>query len=310
MCTAIKHKGFFGRTLDFECAYSCKAVIMPRNFKFKYLYEESPVPHYAIMGIAHVETGMPLFFDAINEKGLGIAGLNFPNNAKYQPRTAGFLNVASFELIPFILSKCDSVDNAHNLLKSINITNDSFSSALPATPLHWLIADTDRAICVEMTKKGLEIYENPYEVLTNNPTFDYHINNLSSYMHLTPLPVNNTLCPDLELKAYSRGLGAVGLPGDYSSASRFVRTVFVKNHILETSNPVYDFFHILRTVSVPLGCIITDTGAPVSTIYTTCADLKGGKYYYSTYENPQISFFSFDNTNLNQNRLWCDNMLK
>ncbi len=308
MCTGIKFGKLFGRTLDLECSYGESIVIMPRNFSFRYLHNCLNTPHHAIIGIAHISQGVPLFYDGINERGVGIAGLNFPKNAIYQPHRLGFTNIASFELIPWLLSKCHSIDSVLCELKSINITNDSFSRDLPSTPLHWLITDTDSAICVEATRSGLNIYENPLEVLTNNPEFPYHKTNIANYMGLSASPPENTLCPQIQLEKYSRGMGAIGLPGDFSSTSRFVRAAFIKNHIIKTSNPVCDFFHIMDSVKVPLGCIITDTSEAVSTIYTSCGDLESGVYYYNTYNEQGIKAISLSEFDLNANGLFYKGM--
>lgn len=307
MCTAIsKHgeKHLFGRTLDLEFSYGESAVIAPRKFNFVFLYEEQLDSHYAVMGTAYVRGGVPLFYDAVNECGLAIAGLNFPGNAVYRERIEGMHNVAPFEFIPWILSRCDGIFAAKELLKNVNIVQSDFSTDLPATPLHWIIADKGGCITAEPTKSGLQIYENPFGVLTNNPEFSYHITNLSNYMQMGAEPPKNTLCPGEELNFYSRGLGAMGLPGDYSSQSRFVRAVFAKNHtVCEKEDEVTEFFHIINTVSQPRGCVLTDKGEAVYTVYTSCADTDSGTYYFTTYGDRRIRAIKFDTDKLDSHEL-------
>lgn len=286
MCTAVADRGLFGRTLDLEYSYGEEIVITPRSYRFEFSDKTATDKHYAIIGVAHVSSNTPLYYDGINEAGLGAAALNFPEYAVYHPHKRGQYNIASFELIPWILSQCDSVDSAQTLLQNVNITADSFSEELKPTPLHWIIADKTRAIIVESTADGMQIYENQLGVMTNSPSFPFHLAKTAEYMHLDSNPPTNTIAPSIELELYSRGMGAIGLPGDYSSSSRFVRTVFAKNHTTGYENKdrqISRFFHIMDTVSVPKGCVKTDEGKEVYTVYTSCGDLSSGRYFYTTY---------------------------
>lgn len=233
MCTAVSDYGschLFGRTLDLECSYGERVVITPRNFRFDFLREQPCLSHPGIVGVACVQNNTPLYYDGINESGLGMAGLNFPVSAVYHPPKEGMHNIASFELIPWVLSQCRDVSSAVELLRRTNVIPHSFSPQLPASPLHWIIADKSGAVTVESVSSGLEIYENPFGVLTNEPPFPYHVTRITDFMHLDSAPSENNLCPRIRLEHYSGGSGALGLPGDLSSESRFVRAVFAKNH--------------------------------------------------------------------------------
>lgn len=296
MCTAIFDDMLFGRTLDLECSYGESVVITPRGYRFNYLYEKD-IRDNAIIGIAHIENGVPLYYDAMNENGLCMAGLNFPKYAVYQPRAEGKTNIASFELIPYILRNSDSVAEAIKLLRDINITSDSFSYELQATPLHWMLADKSGAIVVEATADFLKIHKNDFGVMTNSPDFNYHRINASNYMGLNSKAPINTLYPNVDLENYSRGLGAFGLPGDFSSASRFIRAIYTKSHTCVDKSRINRYFHIMDSVSVPMGCIITDTGEAVYTIYTSCMDMSSCDFYYTTYENraiKKVGLYDFD----------------
>lgn len=311
MCTAVSMNGenfLFGRTLDYDFMYPCQVVVTPENFPFVYRFSEEQKSHYAITGMAYVCDNYPLYFDAMNSKGLCMAGLNFVGNAVYGEYKEGALNVASFELIPFVLSQCESVAGAKALLEKLNITNTAFSESLPPSQLHWIIADKLESITVEATKKGLEIYENPVGVLTNNPTFDFHLMNLSNYMNLSPKPAENRFSHKLHLQEFSRGMGALGLPGDFSSQSRFVRAAFVKlNSVLpkgETES-VSQFFHIMDMVSQPEGSCELEKGVYEKTLYTSCCDAKRGVYYYTTYNNRSISGVNMKLENLKRRELIC-----
>ncbi len=294
MCTAITYKTadfYFGRTLDLEHRYNETVTVTPRNFRFKFLDEKTADCGYAIIGMATVENGVPLYYDAANEHGLAAAGLNFPGNAYYFPRKEGAQNVAPFEFIPFLLSRCKNLREARQQLEHINILDANFNEKLPSTPLHWIIADQSGAVTVESVKEGLKIYENPVGVLTNNPPFSYHLTHLCDYINLSPKSPENGF-GNIDLKPYSKGLGAMGLPGDFSSASRFVRAAFLKLNSVCNNNEsesVTQFFHILGAVEQPRGCVYSPENGYVITQYSSCINAKKGIYYYTTYNNRCIS---------------------
>lgn len=304
MCTAATYKTddfYFGRTLDYEFSYGDEVTVTPRNFVFNFREMGQMTSHYAMIGVAYVAGGCPLYYDAVNEAGLGMAGLNFVGNAHYGKSTAGKDNVAQFEFIPWVLSQCDSVSAAKALLERINITDTPFSSELPVAQLHWIIADKNGAITVESVKEGIKIYDNPVGVLTNNPPFDEQMFNLNNYMHLSPKSPENTFAPSLGLRTYSRGMGALGLPGDLSSQSRFVRVAFTKMNSVSGSSEsesVSQFFHILGSVDQQRGCCDVGEGKYEITIYTSCCNADKGIYYYTTYENHQITGVDMHRENL------------
>lgn len=295
MCTAATYKTkdfYFGRTLDYEFSYGSEIAVMPRNYPINFKFAGTYARHYAIIGMAHIVGDFPLFYDAVNEKGLCIAGLNFVGNAYYRDEIKGKDNVAQFEFIPRILSCCATVDEAKRLLENINITDTPFSDELPVAKLHWIIADKNGAITVESVKDGLKIYDNPVGILTNNPPFDEQMFRLNDYMHLSPRQPENTFSDKLSLETYSRGMGALGLPGDLSSQSRFVRVSFTKMNSVsgDTENEsVSQFFHILGSVDQQRGCCEVAKGKYEITIYTSCCNADKGIYYYTTYENHQIT---------------------
>lgn len=295
MCTAATYKTkdfYFGRTLDYEFSYGDEVTITPRNYPFPFRSESVIKSHYAMIGMAFVAESYPLYYDAVNEKGLGMAGLNFVGNAYYREAEQGKDNVAQFEFIPWILSQCATVKEAKKLLEKINLTNVPFSKELPLAQLHWIIADRDEAITVESVKEGIRVYPNPVGVLTNNPPFDEQMFQLNNYMHLSPKSPENHFSDRLSLSVYSRGMGALGLPGDLSSQSRFVRVAFTKmNSVSGDSEPesVSQFFHILGSVDQQRGCCDVGDGKFEITLYTSCCNADKGIYYYTTYNNHQIT---------------------
>lgn len=295
MCTALAYKTkdfYFGRTLDYESSYGEEIVITPRQYPFSFRNGAKSNEHYALIGMAHVAGGYPLYYEAVNEKGLGMAGLNFVGNACYGKEKEGKDNIASFELIPWILGQCSTVKEVRELLEKINVTDLAFHESFPVSPLHWMIADEKETITVEAVEEGLFVYDNPVGVLTNNPPFPQQMFQLNNYMHLSPKQPKNLFSDRLELQTYSRGMGALGLPGDLSSASRFVRAAFTKMNAIATpkeEDSVGQFFHIMGTVEQSKGCCEVNEGAYEYTIYTSCCNASKGIYYYTTYYNHQIN---------------------
>lgn len=295
MCTAISFKTkdhYFGRNLDLEFSYGGEVTVMPRNYEFPYRRVKTPQRQYAIIGMAKIVAGVPLFFDGTNEEGLSMAALNFPGNAVYYPEEAEKENVTPFELIPWILGQCATVREAKNVLGRINLVAIPFSTEYPLSPLHWMISDRDESIVVESLKEGLQIYDNPVGVLTNNPPFPMQLFGLNDYMGLSAEPAENCFAPKLPLYAYSRGMGGAGLPGDLSSKSRFVRGVFTKYNSVcgeSESESLSQFFHILGAVEQQRGCVRPETGGYEITVYSSCCNTDKGIYYYTTYENRQIT---------------------
>ena len=309
MCTAATYKTkdfYFGRTLDYEFSYGETITITPRNYKLKFKDKAVMKNHYAIIGMAHVMNDYPLYYDASNEAGLAMAGLNFVGNAKYNSPIKGKDNIAQYELILWILSQCQNVKEAKALIENINITDIPFNNKLPVAQLHWIIADKDSAITVESMANGINVYDNPIGVLTNNPPFETQMFMLNNYMNLKTKDPDNTFLKGYNLNKYSRGMGALGLPGDLSSQSRFVRVAFTKmNSISDNTEEksVSQFFHILGSVCQQRGCCEVKDNEYEISIYTSCINAIKGIYYYKTYDNHQISAVNMYHEDLETDKL-------
>lgn len=309
MCTAATYATkdhYFGRTLDYPFSYCETVTVTPRKYRLSFREKGEMETHYAIIGMAYVQNDYPLYYDAVNEKGIGIAGLNFPGNAYYQEYQKGKDNIASFELIPWILGQCADLEEVKQLLAGINIWKENFSEHLPASPLHWMISDKHGSITVEAVKDGLNIYENPVGILTNNPPFDYQMFYLNNFLHISPEQAVNRFAEDLNLHPYSLGMGGIGLPGDLSSMSRFVKAAFTKLNAISgasESESISQFFHILGSVNQQRGCVKLEENKYEITIYTSCCNMDRGIYYYTTYENSQISGVDMHRENLDGEQL-------
>lgn len=316
MCTCISYQTnhhYFGRNLDLDYSYEESVTVTPRHFPFVFRNGKTIGQHPALIGMAYVCDSVPLYYDAANEAGLAMAGLNFPGNAVYQPpggaamtRTEaarpilsdeqtsadGIAEVAPFEFIPWVLARCASLAEARRLLARTRLVDEPYSAGLPNAQLHWMIADRTGAIVVEPLADGLRVTDDPVGVLTNNPPFEWQIMNLNNYRHLSPYDRESTFAEGLGLEAYSRGMGGIGLPGDLSSASRFVRAAFAKMNAVcdgTVEGSVSQFFHLLGAVEQTRGCARLDGGRYEITIYSSCCDTDAGVYYYRTYENSAIS---------------------
>ncbi len=286
MCTAIRRGSLFGRTLDLEYSYSEAVSVTPRIY--------GAMEHFAIIGMATVAQGYPLYYDGMNEKGLCMAALNFPRSAAYPDFEADKENIATYELIPFVLGGCKSVREARESLAQVHIYDGAFSPEFPPSPLHWMIADERESIVLEVTSEGTHIYDNEENVLTNEPPFPVMLEHAKSFSALT--------AEEPQEARESRGEGALGLPGDWSSRSRFVRAAFALSHT-QPFDDVAAFFRAIGTVEVPRGCVRLHDGGLVFSRYTCCMDMKNGVYYYKTYDDSRITAVDMRSEKLDGNGL-------
>lgn len=301
MCTALSLDGsrhYFGRNLDLEYNFGQEVVITPRQYPFAFTDGTKTAHHYAFVGMASVEDGYPLYADAINEKGLGMAGLHFAlSGALPSPGPEGATDVAPFEFISWVLAQCATLDEALERISRINLSDVPFSPSIPNSMLHWMLADASGSAVVEPLAEGLSIKRDPYNVLTNDPPFTYHATNLNFYLNLTPDMPENRFCQAFDLKALGKGTGAFGLPGDCSSPSRFVRIAFNSgNSVPHTGKEaeLTQFFHLLDSVASVRGDVRTEDGKYFYTRYTSC--MCDGSYYYKTYANNQITQVDMNKT--------------
>jgi choloylglycine hydrolase len=314
MCTAVSWNGthhYFGRNLDLEYDFREQICITPRRFPFSFRHTAPQYAHYAMIGTALISGNTPLYFEATNEAGLSMAGLNFPDNGVYHPVCQDKVNIASFELIPWILGQYKCVADVEDALKTLQITDTAFSTELPPTALHWILCDRDKSLVLESMADGLHIYDDPVGILTNNPPFPFHQYNLAGYRSLCPRLSENRFSPGLDLPAYSNGMGAMGLPGDFSSASRFVRSAFVKENSIggTITQDIAQFFHILDSVAMPRGNVILPDGRCEISQYSCCCDTVSGIYYYKSYDNSRVCAVDLHATDLDSTQLSCYPML-
>ncbi len=288
MCTSMTlstadGRRLFGRTLDLDTHFGERVVLTSADREV--VRSGRPLLHlrYDLLGMAAVEDGYPLYAEAMNRAGLCMAGLRFADNAYYpECPTEGKHPIAPWELIPYLLGRCATVDEARGALEGISLVNLPFSERIPAAPLHWHIADADAShgeLVVESTEAGLRVYENPVGVLTNDPAFPIQMGRLP----------------------------AAELPGDYTSAARFVRAATLRRAVAtwmtqgqgQTAERAIDvssvdqFFRILGAVAPMAGAVLTPQGGVHRTLYTCCMDGAAGIYRYFTEEDTTVRTVGF-----------------
>ena len=260
-----------------------------------------------MIGVSVVEDNYPLYCDAINEKDLGIAGLDFVGPCKYFSVDKSKNNMVSFELIPYLLGSCETIDDVKKILANMNITNESFSDNLPAANLHWLMGDrSGKSIVVESTSTSLHIYDNSVNTLTNDPVFPAQVETLANFASVSPAQPKNTLVPNADINLYSRGLGTHHLPGGTDSNSRFIKASFVLAHSPKGNDEVENvtnFFHILHSVEQAKGTDEVEDNVFEFTMYSDCMNLDKGILYFTTYDNNQINAVDMNNEDLDTSDL-------
>lgn len=310
MCTAIniyyKNLYYFGRNMDIDYSFNEKVIIVPRNYEITFKVEEKITNHYPFIGIGTNINNYPLLAEGSNEYGISIASLNYPIECKYYKYKQKKYNFTPYELPLVILSKCKDLNDVKKIINNLNLVNIEFNKSINLTPLHFLISHKNKSIVIESNKNGLEINYNPFNVLTNSPSFNYHKYSLNQYINLSNNFIKNNL-NKIKFNDYSYGLGAYGLPGDYSSNSRFIKTYFIKNYLELNNNNDYNiiqFFKCLDSVSMIKNVVKTENNHEY-TRYTSC--YSNNTLYYKTYLS-NIKSISLNNYNLDSKELITINM--
>ena len=308
MCTGVRFDDanggmYFGRNLDWSVSYGQKVTITPRDYKYNSAFlGEMNMRGGAIIGMAIVEENVPLYFDCANEQGLAIAGLNFPGYAKYEPAAVdGKANVAAYEFPLWVVANFTTVEEAEKALKNVAIVAKPINEKYPVSELHWLIGDKERSIVVEYTENGMEIFENDVDVLTNQPGYNWHKENLRNYINLFSQMPKEAKWGKASLVPFGSGSLMRGIPGDYYSPSRFVRVSYLNTHYpvknTEEEN-ISRLFHTLTGVAMIDGAAAMADGAYEKTIYTGGYSAGTKTYYYNTYEDPAIKKVSMNDYSL------------
>lgn len=297
MCTAITFKtmdnfNFLARTMDFSFQLDAEPVYIPKNYTFNsHVKDEKFVSKYSFIGSGRDMHGY-LFADGLNEKGFGIATLYFEENAKFSSRkNPKKLNIASDELVSWALGNISSVKEFENEINNLNIMGVKNEILGKILPLHWIISDkTGETKCLEITSDGVNLYENRVGVMTNSPKFTWHLTNLSHFNGLQPNEPSEKQYGNFKTISDGPGNGLMGMPGDYTSASRFIRASVLKQYTSGVKGPekgLNAVIHILNSVDIPKGVKITNTKNNTSdfTQYKGIMDLTNLSYYMLSYDS-------------------------
>ncbi len=312
MCTGIRFtddKGnmFFGRNLDWSVGYGQKIVVTPKGYKYHSAFLGDLQPKYALIGMGIIQENVPLYFDCGNEAGLAIAGLNFPGYAQYEKDAVeGRTNVAAYEFPLWVAMNFSSVDEVMQALANVAVVAKPINDQYPVSMLHWIIGDGQKSIVVEYTAAGLHVFQNDVDVLTNQPDYKWHKENLRNYMNLSSPQPEKVNWGKAEMTAFGSGSMMRGLPGDYYSPSRFVRVAYLNTHYPEKPTEeenVSRLFHTLAGVAMIDGAAAMADGNFEKTVYTGGYSAASKTYYWNTYEDPAIQKAALSDYDLNSTEL-------
>ena len=304
-CTGITIKPkdgsiIFARTLEFAADIKSNIIVIPRGKEYVGTAPgDKPglrwKTKYGIVGANAFD--LPVTVDGLNEKGLHVGLFYFPGFATYQEIKAEDAGkaLAPWELGVFLLGTCADVKEAVAAARDVRIGEVVQKEMGFVPPVHFILTDSSgESVVLEPVGGQLKIHQNPLGVMTNSPTFDWHMTNLSNYVNMTVSNVPRIEVGGKEIKGLGQGSGMLGLPGDFTPPSRFVRAVAFSRSALPVEmarDGVLQAFHILNQFDIPKGAARgLEHGKEVAdyTLWTSAADLKNLRYYFRTYDNSRI----------------------
>ncbi|PRP50842.1 linear amide C-N hydrolase [Bacillus halotolerans] len=298
MCTSLTLetadcKHVLARTMDFAFQLGTEVILYPRRYSWNSEADgKAHQTQYAFIGMGR-KLGNILFADGVNENGLSCAALYFPGYAEYEKTIReDIVHIAPHEFVTWALSVCKSLDDVKEKIRSLTIVEKKLDLLDTVLPLHWILSDrTGRSLTIEPRADGLKVYDNQPGVMTNSPDFIWHVTNLQQYTGIRPKQLESKEMGGLALSAFGQGLGTVGLPGDYTPPSRFVRAVYLKEHLVPAADEtkgVTAALQILANMTIPKGAVITEKDEIHYTQYTSVMCNDTGNYYFHHYDNRQI----------------------
>ena len=298
MCTAVKAetpqgKVYLGRTMDFSYPLAPELYIVPKGYEWIPLLHTQKIRNrYAFMGIGQNISPI-VFADGVNEMGTAGAVLYFPGYAQYDAVQASAPAIAALELLTLVLGQCASLAQVALLMQNTRLLGVKDAISQSIAPLHWIFADqSGQCLVIEKTAAGLQLFDNPLGVLANSPDFGWQMTNLRNYFALSPYQSQEQVWSNLALAPFGQGAGAIGLPGDYTPPARFVRMAYMKTHTpipADEEEAVHTCFHLLDSVTIPKGVVMTERGSADYTQYSAFMDLTSQTYFFKTYNNSQIT---------------------
>lgn len=300
MCTAMtlqseQGETFFGRTMDFSYDIQPEIYIVPKGYIWNSHLDMSLVSNkYSFIGIGQKLDGILGFFDGVNEEGFAAATLYFAGYAQYNTQSPDSTSkpIASIDFLHYILGRCESIEALKIVLNDISIIGMPDPVTQSVAPLHWMATDkSGKSIVIEQTENGLKFFDNTVGVMANSPDFQWHMTNLRNYIEVSPEQTEEVFWGNLRLKPFGQAGGTMLLPGGYTSPERFVRTIFLRTHVPTPKNAIeaiVSCFHIMESVSIPRGAVISSRNTYDYTKYTAFINTNTCEYFFKTYDNMQI----------------------
>lgn len=308
MCTAMTLQSqskelFFGRTMDFSHDIIPQLYIVPSCHVWYNSLNNTQIRNsYRFIGLGQKLDGIFGLFDGVNEKGFAAAALYFAGYAQYNTQSTHKCTepIASIDFLHYILGRCASVKELSTLLKDITIVGMSDPVTNTIAPLHWIATDRSGAcVVIEPTNRGLELLNNPIGVMSNSPDFHWHMTNLRNYMEASPKQTEEVFWDNIRLTPFGQAGGTIALPGGFTSPERFVRTAYLKTHIPKPKDrreAIAACFHIMESVSIPKGAVITSRNTYDYTKYIAFINTNTCEYFYKTYDDIHVKTASLWHT--------------
>lgn len=302
-----------GRTLEFGVPVKVSVVVVPRGYQFSGTTPQGKGLSYKAKygAVGSISFNDIAIMDGMNEKGLAVGTFYFPGFAGYSKITSENQQKAlsPIEFSNWIVTQFATVEEVKSALQSVVIAPTVVETwGNEPAPFHYIVYDkSGRSLVIEPINGKLTTYDNPLGVMTNSPTFDWHMTNLRNFINLTAKNAQPIKIDNLTLAPFGQGSGMVGLPGDFTPPSRFVRAAIYCINAIPSKNAsegVYQAFHILNQFDIPMGLSRESTGSStkIASDYTqvTCVrDPESLKYYFKTYDDQSIKYVDLTAFDLN-----------
>ncbi|MGK7954475.1 MAG: linear amide C-N hydrolase [Crocosphaera sp.] len=307
-CTGLTLKAadgsvVFGRTMEWGTfELNSRVVIVPRGYEYKSRVGDgvTGIVWKTVYGAVGLDVlGKDHIQDGMNEKGLTVNVFYHPGFAEYaklDPNKSAS-SIEALDVAQYLLTTSATIEDVKKAMAAVSVVGLLEPAIGIAPPIHLIVTEpTGRAVVIEFTKGVTTFHEAPLGVITNAPNYDWHMTNLRNYLNLSAVSLPDKEIEDLNFQPLGAGSGMIGLPGDFTPPSRFVRAVAFSKTARPTdtgSETMYEMFRILDNFNLPLGAAegdgITDTeGMRSSTIWTTAYDTKNLILQYHTQHNRRI----------------------
>jgi choloylglycine hydrolase len=317
-CTGITLRALdgsvvFGRTLEWgSFDLKSRLTIIPRGYKYTAHTPDGKAGFtwtgkYGVVGIDAVEKDIVV--EGLNEKGLAVGLFYHPGFAVYEAYDPAHAaeSIGPTDVGQYLLTTCASVDQVRTAISKVRVVPVVEPALGFAPPVHFIVTEpSGKAIVIEYLKGELKIFDAPLGVITNSPSYDWHETNLRNYINLSPVGLPGKNIGDLNFKPLGGGSGMIGLPGDFTPPSRFVRAVAFSKTARPTATggeTIYEIFRILDNFNVPLGAAEgtggedRTQGMRSATIWTSASDTRDLIFYYHTQHNRRVRMVDLNKIN-------------